>query len=239
MLFQIVAFTILLTILFFLSQKIQTHIYNSLFIITKSKKFSIGVLLVLLLPGTIIHELSHFLIATILRVPTGELTVIPTIEKNEVKAGKLFLGATDPFRLSIIGLAPILIGLLLIYFTGKTFILNTDEIMKIFNSPLLLFVICYLLNVVSLTMFSSKKDLQGAIIAGPIIFFLLISLYMIGVRIFLDNSLISKLITFLSDLNYYLLITAVFNFLIYLILSVNLSLWSRFLGTKNRGSSIH
>lgn len=185
--------------------------------------------MVLLLPGTIIHELSHFLVATVLRVPTGELSVIPTIEKDgEVKAGKLFLGQTDPFRLSLIGLAPILIGLFLIYLVGVYFIpsltissFTPGESIRLPQGwfvAILLFVVCYLLFVVSLTMFSSKKDMEGLKIAVPIILILFISLYFIGVRIFFDESLITRLTTILTDLNYYLLLAVIINGLIFLLI---------------------
>jgi len=227
MIIQFILFLLLLFSLFLLSQKIQTHIYNSLFIITKSERFAVGVLLVLLLPGTIIHELSHFLVATILRVPTGELTIIPTIEKSgEVKAGKLFLGNTDPFRLSLIGLAPMIIGLGIIYAAGKFFLLGFPQLFS--TDYRLQTVFCfYLLFITSITMFSSKKDLEGLKFALPVIMLIFIALYVAGVRLFFDNSLISKIELFLSGLNYYLSITAVINFLVFLILSANLYLIKR------------
>lgn len=232
MLLQLILFFLLLLALFFLSQKIQTSIFNNIFIVTKNRNIAIGVLIILLLPGTIIHELSHFLIATILRVPTGELTVIPSIEKDEVKAGKLFLGQTDPFRFSLIGLAPIIIGLFLIYLVGKSFIPSANELTTIFSSPFLLFVICYLLFVISLTMFFSKKDLEGLKFAIPIILIFLISLHIIGVRIFLDKPLITRVELFLSDLNYNLVITTIIDYLVFLILSTNLYLWQKILKRK-------
>lgn len=235
MIFQLILFLLLLIVLFFLSQKIQTSIFNNVFIVTKNRNIAIGVLIILLLPGTIIHELSHFIIATILRVPTGELTVLPTVEKDgTVKAGKLFLGDTDPFRLSIIGLAPILIGLLLIYIAGQYFIpafsqpLTTNRQL----TTLSLFVICYLLFAISLTMFSSRKDVESLILSGPIVLILFVSLYIVGVRIFLNISLTAKLGKFLSDLNYYLIITVILNLLVFTFLTGSLYFWQKILKRK-------
>lgn len=230
--FQLVIFFFLLFLLFFLSQKISTNIYNSVFILTKNKNVAVGILVAILLPGTIIHEVSHFLIATILRVPTGELTVVPTIEEDgEVKAGKLFLEATDPFRLSLIGLAPMIIGLAIIYIIGKVAIPNINSLLTT-NYQLLTIFGLYLLIIMSITMFSSKKDMQGFLIAGPVTLILIFALYYVGVRVFLDKTLITKLISFLSELNYYLVITAILNFLIFLILSTNLYLWKKILKRK-------
>lgn len=186
-------------------------------------------LLVILLPGTLIHELSHFIIASILRVPTGELTIFPVVEKNgEVKAGKLFLGATDPFRFSLIGLAPMIIGLVIIYFVGKLFFSDLSQ-STINNQQLSIFLGFYLLFITSITMFSSKKDIAGLKFTIPIILIILISLYAAGIRVFFDKPLTSKIEILLSGLNYYLLLTAVTNSLIFLILSTNLSFWQKIL----------
>ncbi len=232
MIIQLLFSLLLLLSLFFLSQKIQTYIYTSIFVITKNKNAAIGVLIILLLPGTIIHELSHFLIATILRVPVGELTVIPTIEKDgEVKAGKLYLGDTDPFRLSLIGLAPMIIGMILIYILGKVTIPIYNSLLTT-NYQLTTILGLYFLFITSLTMFSSKKDMQGLIIAGPISLILIIALYFVGVRVFLENNLWQKIEMVLRDLNYYLLITAILNYLVFLFLSINLSLWQKLFKRK-------
>lgn len=237
MIIRIILFFLLLLALFFLSHKISTSIYESIFIITKSRKLAVGILVVLLLPGTIIHELSHFIVATILRVPTGELSVIPTVENNEIKAGGLFLGQTDPFRLSLVGLSPIIVGLFLIYLAGKSFPF-TPGVRQLADQPpqgwfaaLPIFVIFYLLFTISITMFSSKKDAESLKIAIPIILLLFISLYLIGIRIrvFFEGDLLNKIAAVLSDLNYYLFITSVINGFILFALYGNLYFWKRIL----------
>lgn len=228
MLLHIILSLLLLFTLFLLSQKISSHVYALIQMLTKSEGFSLWVFILLFLPGTIIHELSHFFVATILRVSTGELSILPTIEKRgeegEIKAGKLMVGKTDPFRQSLIGLAPVLIGLFLIYTIGKIFLIESFS-----YSPLLLFTICYLLFAVSTTMFSSRKDLESLMIALPIGLLLVLSLYLIGVRIFLEKTLMSNITSILSDLNYFLLTTAILDLIIYLFLVVNLSFWRRIL----------
>lgn len=187
-------------------------------------------MLVILFPGTIIHELSHFLVATILRVQTGNLTVFPSVEDDgEVKAGKLYLADCDPFRLSVIGLAPILIGLILIYALGKFFSPNNFQLPTTNYQLLTAFAICYLLFAISITMFSSKKDLTGVIIAGPIILVVIISLYFVGVRVFLENNLLQKMEVILKDLNFFLLATAVLDYLVFLVLAVTFSLGKKIL----------
>jgi hypothetical protein len=185
-----------------------------------------------LLPGTIIHELSHFLFATILRVPTGKLTVIPQVEKNgEVRTGRLEMAQTDPFRHSLIGLAPTILGILIIYIIGK---MSSFSILQsiTYNLEPRTFLDLYLLTIVSLTMFTSKKDLAGLKIAGPILVLLLITLYITGIRVFFDTNLTVKINRIISDLNYYLIISAVINSIIFLLLEINFKIWQKILGKR-------
>jgi hypothetical protein len=222
MLLQLAFLFFLLLLLFLLAKKIHQAIYTSCYLATRNQNLSLKILALFILPGTIIHEISHFVIASILRVPTGELSVIPTVEKGkQVRAGKLSLGKSDPFRLSLIGLAPIFIGLILIYLIGKFFLSAF--------SPFLLFAIYYLLFTISITMFSSKKDLVSLWITLPVTFLLLTSLYLIGVRLFLEENFIQKANAIASGLNYYLLITTIIDYFILIILSINNYLWKKIL----------
>lgn len=219
MILQIIFLIVLLIFLYFLSRKNTTGLYSFFFLLSGNRKFSVAVLSVILLPGTVIHELSHFLLATLLRVETGELTVYPTIEENgEVRAGKLMLGKVDPFRHSIIGVAPMIIGLLIIFASGKIFI-PSDFSGIHFQFSILNLIGIYLFFATSITMFSSKKDLESLVIAGPITILILLTLYLIGVRILLDVALLSKLVSVLKNLNFYLLVTSVIDYL-FLVMTV-------------------
>ena len=195
------------------------------------------ILAVILLLGTIVHEVAHFLAATILRVPTGELSVIPEVESidngksKQVKAGHLEIVETDPFRQTLIGLAPMVIGLIIIYLIGK---LLLPDISLILNSKFLIHnsLVIYFLFIISVTMFSSRQDLQSLIFIGPIILLILVSLYLIGVRVFFEAKLTMQIIVVFSDLNLYLIIAAVTDFLVLLLVTANLSLWQKILKKK-------
>ncbi len=212
--------------IFFLSSHLNSAIYQIAILLTRNKKFSFGVLILLLLPGTIIHELSHFIIATLLFVPSGNLTIFPKIEEGRVKAGSLHHANTDPIRRTLIGLAPMIVGLLLIYIAGQLLFQNLS------NSLLLLFAIYYLLFVTSISMFSSQKDLEVAKFVVPIIFILLIALYINGVTVSFSTNLIQKIGKFLTQLNIYLLITLGLDLGIFLILKGILSVLQKLLKIK-------
>lgn len=220
-------FLILLPVIFFLAKRIARYIYSLVFQLTHSKKISVWIISFILLPGTAVHELSHFLVASILRVPTGQITIFPIFEKNgEVKAGKIEIGQADPFRLSVIGLAPMIVGLILLYITGRVFFTGLSQILN--TKYLILNTLgIYLLFTISLTMFSSKKDLKSLLIAGPVILLIATSLYLTGVKIIFTDELMTKIVTVLSDLNFYLILTTIINFLMLTITSLILQFLQR------------
>ena len=146
---------VLLSILFFLSRKLTrllSHIFMRLF---RSQSVTIHLLSFLFLPGVVLHELSHLLIANLLLVPTGEVEFFPEIHGSEVKMGSVAIARTDPLRRFLIGIAPLLggIGLMLV---ASLYLFTT---LFSLQSVLLFYIIFEIAN----TMFSSSKDMEGAI----------------------------------------------------------------------------
>jgi len=132
----------------------------------------VDLLFFLLLPGVLLHELSHLLTAEILQVPTGHISLSPHLDKDQLKLGSAQIGLTDPIRLTLIGTAPFLAGtitLWLILVVGLRLDLN-QLALPIFNYWHLLFY--YLIFAISNTMFSSPSDLQAA--ALPVVLLLII-----------------------------------------------------------------
>jgi len=84
---------------------------------------------ILVLPGTVIHELSHWLIAEILQVRTGEIVILPELasEGKEERLGSVQTERTDPLRGFLIGIAPFLTGLLILVTLGRLFSIGWFE----------------------------------------------------------------------------------------------------------------
>lgn len=82
-----------------------------------------GVILysILVLPGTIIHELSHWLIAEILQVRTGPITVLPDLtgDGDSQRLGSVATAASDPLRGFLIGIAPFCTGTIILMILGS------------------------------------------------------------------------------------------------------------------------
>lgn len=156
------------------------------------------------------------LVAEVLGVRTGEFSFVPEIlENNKIKAGSLKIAKTDPFRQTIIGLAPIFVGLTIIFSLTNFILLPIiSKILFLFSitNLFLLFVVCCLLFVVSNTMFSSKKDLEAVLF--PLVFIAIITgaLWLGGFKISLSARLFSILVDLFKNLNLGLGITILVNF---------------------------
>src|SRR5512136_2718400 len=62
---------------------------------------------IVLLPGVILHELSHWLAAKLMGVRTAGISLMPQVKRGgTVRLGAVKVGKSDPLRESLIGLAP-------------------------------------------------------------------------------------------------------------------------------------
>lgn len=148
--------------LLLLSKATLQALTNLIHKIVRSYPATINILAILFLPGTIIHELSHMLAAGMTGVHTGDIELMPEIRENGVKLGSAEIGHSDPFRRSLIGLAPIILGLSIII-TTLIFFGNaldfTSPNFALWKALLLLYVLFEISN----TMFSSEKDMEGVL----------------------------------------------------------------------------
>lgn len=214
-------FSLEFLLLFFLSKKLIKSLSLLFYKITKNQKAVVNILAIIFLPGTIFHELAHLLTAGMLLVPVGEISVIPEVEGQNVKLGSVQIGKVDPLRLTIVGVAPVILGFLailgILYFAKDFQTLNWWQIA----------LGLYLIFEISNTMFSSKKDIQGTIGFVVAIFTVLI----IGIIIlyfwnlpllqniwnFLISQNFEKLSNFFKLGTFYLLIPLILDFLLILI----------------------
>lgn len=207
------SFLILITFLlslFFLARLLSKTLYLFFFLLTNNQNTSIHLLAYFLLAGTLVHEISHLFMAGVLGVSTGELSIIPEIEDQEVKVGTLKIAKVDPFRRTLVGLAPTLIGTTLIVFINNFFLnlqnLTLSSVFNLFSSPLNL-VFCYLLLVISLSMFSSRKDLEAIFIPLFVFFCFGLVYYLSGLKLIFPEKFINSLNLFLQNLNLVFLFT--------------------------------
>jgi hypothetical protein len=88
---------------------LEAHMQGVAYLITGHPTVALWVFFLIFLPGTLVHELSHWLVAKLLGVPTGRIVIW---------LGAIQVGRTDPLRSSLIGLAPLVSGSLLVTLIG-------------------------------------------------------------------------------------------------------------------------
>ena len=145
---------------------------------------SVNFMSFLLLPGVVIHELSHLFAAVILFVSVGDMEFTPQKSDNGLKLGSIEIAKTDPIRRSIIGFAPVFLGILLVigivYFFSSNALFFQDKNPYIFLAVIL--GIAYLLFAISNTMFSSKKDMEGTVEILITLLIIFAASYILGFR---------------------------------------------------------
>ncbi|KKU25515.1 MAG: putative membrane protein [Microgenomates group bacterium GW2011_GWA2_46_16] len=116
-------FVILIVILSALRTRLVFELSGTSLLLFDTPRPGIILYSVLVLPGTVIHELSHWLVAEILQVRTGEIVILPELTggDGEERLGSVQTERTDPLRGFLIGIAPFLTGLLILVTLGRLF----------------------------------------------------------------------------------------------------------------------
>lgn len=174
----ILIFFVELFFLFLLSRLVQKQLSQFLFTVTRSIRWTVALLSLLFLPGTILHEVAHYVFASILFVPVGKMELIPKLNGNSVKLGSVAIGRTDPLRRLLIGIAPFLVGTSIILLT-----LFLAERNMLWKNSWAVTAIFYTLFEVGNSMFSSKKDLEGASFILVLVLILTVLFYSLGIRV--------------------------------------------------------
>jgi hypothetical protein len=164
--------------LFFLSRTLTSSLSLFFYRIFKSTKVSVTLLAIIFLPGTIIHEFAHATMAKLLFVDIGKMELMPKLNGESLKLGSVQVEKTDMVRNFFIGIAPFLIGAVILFF-----ILFFSFSKNIFGLNLMTFAVFYILFTISNTMYSSKKDMEGAVEFIVLLSIFVAVFYFLGVRI--------------------------------------------------------
>jgi hypothetical protein len=90
------------------------------FLLTGNSRVAVWFFWVLFLPGTLLHELSHWLTAVLLRVKISRFSLWPRKKRGgELQMGAVQIDVSDPFRHSLIGLAPLVFGSIAVLIIGQ------------------------------------------------------------------------------------------------------------------------
>jgi len=159
--------------LLYLQRQLHREIQLTFFLITRHPTITMGIFALLFLPGVFLHEISHLIMAWILRVPTGRLSLLPRfLPDGKVQLGFVETAPSDIFRDALIGAAPLITGGILVAYLGATRLgmLPLFEAIRTYNTDLFwaylitlpelpdFWLWFYLTFTISTTMFPSESD---------------------------------------------------------------------------------
>jgi hypothetical protein len=200
----LILFIIELLVLFFLSWKLQRRLSIIFYRLTGSRKLTVWLMAVLFLPGTLVHELAHYLTAFFLFVPVKELELIPKFQGGQVKLASVRIGKTDPVRKFLIGVAPVVGGISIILS-----ILFFAPIIRVVEEWWRVLIIGIVVFEIGNTMFLSKDDLAGVWKLIVIVVAMCFVLYTLGFQaslVSLDKLLLSEVVELTKRACYFLLV---------------------------------
>jgi hypothetical protein len=210
-------------VLYFLSRRVVKGVYRFFYSVTKRRNWTVYLFAVVFLPGTFIHEISHFLAALFLLVPVGKLELLPKIEEEgNFKLGSVAITKTDPLRRFLIGIAPVIFGFFvifgLLYFVSM---MGDSFQLRIIDTWWEYLLIGFVIFQVANSMFASKKDLEGAIVLLIFLLVVIIFLILLGVdykSIFTGLELNGKFLEIIRIANIFLIVPIIIDVLVLLLI---------------------
>jgi hypothetical protein len=101
-------------------RQLHRHIQGLVFLLTRNDQLAALTHFLLLLPGILLHELSHWIAARLLGVRAGPISIGPERKRGrQMRFGSVQIGRTDAVRESLIGLAPLLSGTALVLLLAR------------------------------------------------------------------------------------------------------------------------
>jgi len=105
--------------LIFLERWIHRHLQGIWLLLVRDADLALILYSLLMLPGVLVHEASHWLTATLLGVRAGRFSMVPErLPDGTLRLGYVETEHVDPVREALIGAAPLLAGAAVIIFVG-------------------------------------------------------------------------------------------------------------------------
>lgn len=173
---EIILFFVLFGLMLFLQRWLQQHIQGLTYAVTGNPGCAVRALFWVLLPGVVLHEFSHWLVANLVGVRTGRVSIgLGKMRGKHFSLGSVTVEKSDPLRESLIGVAPFIFGILAVWaLMGLGFGLwspqSVSQVLETLGAVIrdpLTWVALYFVFAVSTSMIPSESDREpwGVIIA--------------------------------------------------------------------------
>lgn len=89
---------------------LHRHLQGVMLLLTGDEEIALWLYAAILLPGVVLHELSHALVAKLVGVKIGRINILPKRHGKRIQLGFVPIQETDFIRASLIGGAPLIAG---------------------------------------------------------------------------------------------------------------------------------
>jgi hypothetical protein len=105
--------------LLILQRRLHLETQAVFLLLTRRAEITLVLFSLLFLPGVLLHELSHYLMARLLGVRTGRFSVLPQLlPDGRLQLGYVETASVDVFREALVGSAPLISGGLFVAYAG-------------------------------------------------------------------------------------------------------------------------
>jgi len=147
---------------------------------------------IVFLPGTVIHEISHFLVAAATGARTGKIEIFPEFLDDEEESRGVALGSVQTQKLNpiqgfLVGMAPFFSGIILLFWLSQ---LTKENYLS--SNYLSFFTSLYFFFVIANSFFPSWADIRQTIPMVIISLVTILALWSFGVGFSLEISKVSQ-----------------------------------------------
>ena len=196
-------------VLLVLQNWISRHMQTVFLLLTRHTDMAILINQIVFLPGVVLHEMSHLIVARLLGVPTMGFSVWPKKQSDgSLRLGYVHTKKVDFVRESLIGVAPLMFGCAAVAAIGLK-LLDLDDVgmallrgdfingfinvLHVFRSTDL-FIWGYILFALSNTMMPSSSDRRAWPILGILMLIVGLVLYYVGMPAIIQTALSNVII---------------------------------------------
>lgn len=226
-----------LPILVIMQRWIHRHLRGVMLLLTGRSNFALILYFLVLFPGVLLHEISHWLTAGLVGVRTGGFSVWPREYEDGVQLGYVEYyrdGKLGPIRESLIGGAPLIYGTVAVVLIGNhifdlptvTTLIQTASIDTLFEAIRQLFTAndallwLYLLFAISNAMLPSPSDRRAWPGFLLILLIVVALLYLLDLTPLLVDSLTGPIARLFGYLGLAFTITIILDFVVIILLTL-------------------
>lgn len=110
--------------LLFLERWIHKHLQGLGLLLTNNAETAVFLYYFVMLPGVIVHEFGHWIMAKVLLVKVKKMRFWPQRKSGDIQLGLVETVRVDPVREALIGLGPVVAGVAVVYLIS-TLVLDT------------------------------------------------------------------------------------------------------------------